>query len=460
MAQTTYTLKYRAKDLDEYMGKKTVERVYNRFSTGDYPNVILLDGDRGSGKTTLARLMAKEMQCTHKINGKSCGVCPACRDVIEGLIYSDFGSSSYGVTEIDAATDNGKQAVEEVLDDAMNEPIGVNKKIIIFDEVHKVSNGGQNAMLKILEECPSYLVFILCTTEPDKLITPLRSRVQFEVKVRRADRQELTDKLMFICEQEKLTVSKDALDLICSIKQCNPRESIMLLENVAKNHNGKITRDNVLVECDEVDNGVYFKYFQSANKGIEEIMRFNASLDEKGIDRLDFMKGLTKFTMDCIGIKYGIGLDRISKDFLDNIGDFFKSYDSQDLDTLLQIIEYSRREIAADSSMAEIVVATTAMRIGKLKLLSRGLVNEQAEAVRENNKGSQLVREHRQEKIAEMNKVEESEIDSDLLQAVWGHNIAEVKGEVRIEDDSDHVELEGQAQDGMTEEELLKMFSI
>ena len=163
--------KYRPATLDDYMGEAIKKQIMPRLSDpSKYAQTYLLEGTRGSGKTTLARLIAKEMLCEHKVDGHACNKCGSCMDLNENLLYGDGSVRLDSVIEIDAGVNTGKEDVAKLMDEMGNEPIGSKYKICIIDECHKLSQSAQSALLKRLEEPRSYEVYILCTTNKEKML--------------------------------------------------------------------------------------------------------------------------------------------------------------------------------------------------------------------------------------------------------------------------------------------------
>ena len=153
----SWARKYRPSSLNDYMGASIRKTVLARLSSDSlYPRVWLLDGDRGSGKTSLARLIALEMLCEDKVDGHSCGKCEMCRELKDNLLFSDNGSTASNVIEVNVATDGGKSAIEEIMNEMDTEPLFGKYKICILDECHRLTQGAQNSLLKRLEEPRAY----------------------------------------------------------------------------------------------------------------------------------------------------------------------------------------------------------------------------------------------------------------------------------------------------------------
>lgn len=431
MAETTinWARKYRPGNLDEYMGDEIKTKMLKRLSKREnYPKVILLEGTRGSGKTSLARLICKEILCEDKVDGHACGKCDMCTELDENLLYADNGATTSNVIEVNVATDGGKNAIEEIMNEMDTMPLYGDYKICILDECHRLTKVAQNSLLKRLEEPKSYEVYILCTTDPDDLLQPIKSRCEIDLKVKPANADDLTNKLLYISEKERLRVDKQALRLIVDVCDRNPRESILKLEDLAKSNNGEITRELVMRETGTIEAGFYMEFFNAANKGLEEIVRFNRKIAERNMSASDFIKGMTKFVLECINIKLGIGWDRFQKDYIDKVKNFFNIYTSEDLDCLLQILEYSNKMVNSDTTMADLLLLTLGLRIGKIKLLAVGLYNEQMQAEVENSKGNKKSVELKEEERNLLPKKSTAVLDNALLVSAYGQNIVEVKG--------------------------------
>ena len=170
MYQALYR-KYRPKTFDDVVGQEHItETLKKQVETGRLSHAYLFIGTRGTGKTTCAKIPAKAVNCEHPVNGNPCNQCAACRGIDDGSILD--------VVEIDAASNNRVEDVRALRDEAVFSPANVNKRVYIIDEVHMLSNSAFNALLKILEEPPAHLMFILATTELHKVPATILSRCQ------------------------------------------------------------------------------------------------------------------------------------------------------------------------------------------------------------------------------------------------------------------------------------------
>jgi DNA polymerase-3 subunit gamma/tau len=390
--------KYRPTNIGEYMGEGIRELVKRRFADPtNYPNVVLLHGTHGCGKTSCARLLAMEYLCENKEDGHACGHCEMCQELLNTLIHSETGVESFAeVREIDIASEGNKGNIDEIINSSLQEPVMSKYKILIMDEFHMANKQVQNRLLKIMEEPPKHLVFILCTTNPEAIIDTIHSRCQFKVEVKKAKLDELVNRMLYICQQEGIATSKAALRLIAQKNDRIPRDSLMTLEQVAKDCGNQVTLQNVSDTLVEVANDVYVEYFKCANKSLEEVMLFLNKLKEDDLSPVKFIKGLMQFTIDCVNILYGISLEEYPKEYISIVGELMGMYSNQDLDYLLQIIEYASKSMNDGDERAYLTIVTTAMRISKLKYLE-DLKNTDIETARDNKRAkknrSQVVKE-------------------------------------------------------------------
>lgn len=378
--------KYRPATMEEYCGEKIRQIVSNRFTVEkDRPNVMMIYGNRGCGKTTFARIISKYYLCENPVNGRPCEQCEMCRTINEQLIEGETGVEVPGVQEIDATTANGKEAIQNVVNEALVAPIYGKYKIIIFDECHMISRQAQNSLLKIIEDIPPYLIVIFATTDPDMVIGTIHSRCQLKIPVSKLSVDEMADRLMTIAKREGVhKVSMEALRLIAKHGNRIPRECINLLENVAKSNGYDVTVDSVLDITGSVDADLYIQFFEAANTSLLEILKFNKLLQSKDIDSRKFLTGLMQFSMDAMYIKHGIALEEYTKEYIKRIKKLYDTYRTEDFDTLLQVLVYAANALGSDDSQNEVILTTTAMRIGKVQMLAEGLDRENEEAQKEN----------------------------------------------------------------------------
>ena len=221
MYQALYR-KWRPQTFDAVIGQEHVtETLKNQIRNDRLSHAYLFIGSRGTGKTTCARILARAVNCEHPVDGNPCGECAACRGILDGTIMD--------VVELDAASNNGVDNVRALREEALFSPTAVRKRVYIIDEVHMLSTAAFNALLKILEEPPEHLMFILATTELQKVPATILSRCQRH-SFRRIDAQTLTAYLESIAAKEQLKLSHEAAELIARLAEGGVRDALSLLD--------------------------------------------------------------------------------------------------------------------------------------------------------------------------------------------------------------------------------------
>ena len=221
MYQALYR-KYRPKTFDDVVGQEHItETLKKQVETGRLSHAYLFIGTRGTGKTTCAKILAKAVNCEHPVNGNPCNQCAACRGIDDGSILD--------VVEIDAASNNRVEDVRALRDEAVFSPANVNKRVYIIDEVHMLSNSAFNALLKILEEPPAHLMFILATTELHKVPATILSRCQRH-SFKRIPVDTIAARLNYVAQQERLDLQPDAAALLARMADGGMRDALTLLD--------------------------------------------------------------------------------------------------------------------------------------------------------------------------------------------------------------------------------------
>ena len=214
--------KYRPRTFDDVVGQEAVtETLKNQVRTGRLSHAYLFIGTRGTGKTTCARILAKAVNCEHPVDGNPCNSCASCRGIEDGTVLD--------VTELDAASNNGVEDVRLLRDEAIFSPTKVKKRVYIIDEVHMLSKPAFNALLKILEEPPEHLMFILATTELNKVLPTILSRCQRH-SFRRLDASAVSGRLSYVAEREGIRLEKGAADLLGRLADGGMRDGLSLLD--------------------------------------------------------------------------------------------------------------------------------------------------------------------------------------------------------------------------------------
>ncbi len=307
MSYTALYRKWRPATFDEVKGQDhIVITLKNQINSGRIGHAYLFCGTRGTGKTSVAKIFAKAVNCEHPVDGNPCGECASCRAIASG--------ASMNVVEIDAASNNGVDNIRQIRDEVEYSPADGKFRVYIIDEVHMLSTGAFNALLKTLEEPPSYVIFILATTEAHRIPITVLSRCQ-RYDFRRIDGDTITARLAEMAAAEQIEVDDKALRYVAKKGDGSLRDSISLFDQcVAFYYGQRLTYERVLDVLGAVDNEVYSQFFRTlGNKDVGQCLRQIEQLVLSGRD-------LTQFVSDFIWYLRGMLLAQTgedSQDFLD-----------------------------------------------------------------------------------------------------------------------------------------------
>ncbi len=236
MYQALYR-KYRPQTFDDVVGQDAItQTLKTQLRTGRLSHAYLFTGTRGTGKTSCAKILAKAVNCLDPQDGNPCNRCAACRAIDSG--------SCMDVLEIDAASNNGVDQVRALRDDAIYSPSEVRRRVYIIDEVHMLSMSAFNALLKIIEEPPEHLIFILATTELHKVPATILSRCQ-RFSFRRLLQEDIASRLNFIAYEEQIDLEPEACRLLARLADGALRDGASLLDQCASAADGPLTTDRV-----------------------------------------------------------------------------------------------------------------------------------------------------------------------------------------------------------------------
>ena len=229
--------KYRPQTFDDVSGQMAVtQTLKTQLQSGRMSHAYLFTGSRGTGKTSCAKILAKAVNCLHPENGNPCNTCAACRSIDDG--------SCMDVLEIDAASNNGVDNVRDLRDDAIYTPSQVKMRVYIIDEVHMLSISAFNALLKIIEEPPEHLLFILATTELHKVPATILSRCQ-RFSFRRISQEDIAARLQYVAYQENIDLDDSAARVIARLADGGMRDGLSLLDQCASATQGELTAERV-----------------------------------------------------------------------------------------------------------------------------------------------------------------------------------------------------------------------
>ena len=278
MEYTALYRKYRPTVFEDIRGQDIIVRtLQNQVRTGRIGHAYLFCGSRGTGKTTAAKIFARAVNCTDLHDGSPCGVCENCRRALAG--------SSMDVIEIDAASRNGVGDFRQIIEEIEYPPTDGNYKVYIIDEVHMLSTAAFNAFLKTLEEPPSYVIFILATTDPQKLPATILSRCQ-RYDFRRIRTDVIADRLREILEKEGITADEDAVRCIARKAEGGMRDALSITDQCISFYSGQtLTLEMVLDVLGTEDQEVYSRLVRLLHaRDVTALMRQVDELVMKGRD--------------------------------------------------------------------------------------------------------------------------------------------------------------------------------
>ena len=259
MSYTALYRKFRPDNFDDVKGQEhIVTTLRNQIRANRLGHAYLFTGTRGTGKTTVAKILAKAVNCENPVDGNPCGECAACRNIA--------GGASMNVIEIDAASNNGVDNIREIVEEVSYSPAEGRYKVYIIDEVHMLSIGAFNALLKTLEEPPSYVIFILATTEVHKIPITILSRCQ-RYDFRRITIDTIAGRLRELMDVEQVQIEEKALRYVAKLADGSMRDGLSLLDQcIAFLFGQELTYDKVLDVLGAVDTEVFGRLFRSILK--------------------------------------------------------------------------------------------------------------------------------------------------------------------------------------------------
>lgn len=337
MEYTALYRKFRPLKFEDMVGQEHITKTLkNQIMAGRVGHAYLLNGGRGTGKTTTAKILARAVNCLNPQNGEPCNECEICKAALAGSLTD--------IVEMDAASNNSVDDIRAIRDEVNFLPTLAKYRVYIIDEVHMLSAGAFNALLKTLEEPPAHVKFILATTEPQKLPATILSRCQrFDFK--KISNEDISKRLKYVCDESKIEITKEALSIISVLAEGAMRDALSILERCLQEGNEKIDEDLVkdlvgipkLTFISKILEAVIENDIEITIKTVEEIMA-------QGKDLNNLLWELIKYTKDILVWKTTGKLDIYSKEELKQISEISEKVSKE---KLLKII-YTLSELEND----------------------------------------------------------------------------------------------------------------
>ena len=284
--------KYRPSTFSSVVGQKALTATLrNAIATDRLAHAYLFCGSRGVGKTSCARIFAKSINCANPTpEGDPCNECPSCRAFNE--------NRSLNIIELDAASNNGVEDIRSLTDQVQIPPTEGKYRVFIIDEVHMLSSAAFNAFLKTLEEPPSYVIFILATTEKHKIIPTILSRCQI-YDFARITVGDITDHLAYVAESEGIKAERPALGVIARKADGAMRDALSIFDQVAASSRGDITYRSAIEALNVLDERYYSRLFDAFRAGdVPAALLVYKEVRDRGFDSLFFVNGLASYLRD------------------------------------------------------------------------------------------------------------------------------------------------------------------
>ena len=380
--------KYRPVDFNSVYGQEEVVTVIkNAIVSGKVSHAYLFCGPRGTGKTTIAKIIARLVNCENLVDGNPCGKCYNCLNYL----------NSNDIVEIDAASNNGVDEIRELRDKINLVPSNSKYKVYIIDEVHMLTTQAFNALLKTLEEPPSHVIFILATTEPHKIPLTIASRCQ-KFRFSKIDDKKIVERLREISNLEDITIDDDALYEIARLSDGGMRDAINFLDQLVAYSNDNITIDDVYKVNGSVSyEELYTLLDDVKNNNKVKLIEFVDYLDESGKDINKFVEEMLIFLKDVILYKNANILSSIStkNDYIKLVSD---KYNDRNLYDLIENLNGVQSSIKI-SNHSSIIFMTSILKYSDLKfgnimvnnekssekIISREIIEKKEENISQNN---------------------------------------------------------------------------
>ena len=275
--------KYRPEKFDDVVGQEfVIKTLKNSIMNDKISHAYMFFGPRGIGKTTIAKILARTVNCEKPVDGNLCGECEKCKK----------SKNSVDIIEIDAASNNGVDEIREIRNKVNIVPSELKYKVYIIDEVHMLTSGAFNALLKTLEEPPKHVIFILATTDPQKVSETIISRCQC-YSFKRISVEKIVERLMKVSQEEKINIENEVLQLIAKYSEGGLRDSLGLLDKLSSYKNDKINTSDFYEMNDMIESQELIEFQNDIlNRNVAEVIKKISSYNDNGKNIIEIVNQL------------------------------------------------------------------------------------------------------------------------------------------------------------------------
>lgn len=331
----SFARKYRSYSLDGYVGNTDVKDTVLRYMRPGVkrPQTILLHGNSGCGKTTLARILMKYYRCENPTDGGACGECMSCR-LFDEYIKTGKDDMLTDVYEIDASEKSGKRDIGTMLESMEYPAMGGDWKVYLIDEAHLLKEDAMGRLLKTIEEPPEGVLILICTTNPEKLLDTVRNRCQLKLGITKPTSLELMNHLKYVCDCEGKTYDLEGLRMLVGRSDNVVRDALNYLETVL-NTRGNATAVCVSEQFRQVSDKIIYDFYDAYFR--EDYVGYSGILYriKTGYDFNQFLVSLVNFTVRGIYILNSIEVDGLTKEEIQSTLDLFSKFSVRDLSRVL-----------------------------------------------------------------------------------------------------------------------------
>ena len=386
MNYTALYRKFRPTTFDDMVGQEHITKTLkNQIKLNRVGHAYLFNGGRGTGKTTSAKVLARAINCLNPEDGEPCNECEICKEALNGSLTD--------IVEMDAASNNGVDDIRQIREEVNFLPTKAKYRVYIIDEVHMLSQGAFNALLKTLEEPPEHVKFILATTEPQKLPATILSRCQrFDFK--QISNDDIIKRLQIVCDEMKIEITPEALNVIAVLAEGGMRDALSILERCLQDGNTKIDEDKVkdLVGIPKLE---YINKIVTSinNNDVNSALEIIDEVVNQGKDIQNFLWEIIKYVKDILVYKSSKKLDIYSKDEIEQINTLSENMSKEKLLSIIYTLSNLENDLKY-SSQKQVL-----FQVEIIKLCSGEVVKKDVEAISDNTQTATNIDNNEIEKI-------------------------------------------------------------